>query len=62
MIALLVIFGVFGLAFIDIEIWQGGMRCYPPECNFTQRPVSYGSFYRFCTSRAIFVLTFYLPG
>ncbi|KAL9606316.1 MAG: hypothetical protein Q9179_000489 [Wetmoreana sp. 5 TL-2023] len=59
-IALLVLFGVLGLVFIIIEFRQGEKAMLPPRI-FTQRNVSYTSFYAFCTSGAIYVLTYYLP-
>lgn len=59
-IALLVLSGVLGLVFIAIEFWQGE-RAMLPSRIFTLRNVSYTSFYAFCTSGAIYVLTYYLP-
>ncbi|KAF2272622.1 MFS general substrate transporter [Westerdykella ornata] len=59
-IALLVVFGVLGAAFIALEFWQGENAMLPSRI-FTQRSVSYASFYGFCTSGAIYVLTYYLP-
>lgn len=59
-IALLVLSGVLGLVFIVIEFWQGEKAMLPSRV-FTLRNVSYTSFYAFCTSGAIYVLTYYLP-
>jgi MFS family permease len=59
-IALLVVFGVLGVAFIVIEFWQGEKAMLPSRI-FTQRSISYASLYGFCTSGAIYVLTYYLP-
>ncbi|KAF1970333.1 MFS general substrate transporter [Bimuria novae-zelandiae CBS 107.79] len=59
-IALLIVFGVLGAAFIALEFWQGENAMLPSRI-FTQRSVSYASFYGFCTSGAIYVLTYYLP-
>jgi hypothetical protein len=57
---LLVLCGVFALAFIVIEYWEGDKAMLPSRI-FTQRSISYASFYGFCTSGAIYVLTYYLP-
>jgi len=59
-IALLVLSGVTGLVFIVLEFWQGEKAMLPSRI-FTQRNVSYTSFYAFCTTGAIYVLTYYLP-
>lgn len=59
-IALLVLAGACGISFVVIEFWQGEKAMLPSRI-FTQRTVSYASLYGFCTSGAIYVLTFYLP-
>lgn len=59
-IALLVVFGVLGLAFIRIEIWQNTKAMLPPRV-FTQRTVLCSSLFSFLTAGAIFVLTTYFP-
>lgn len=59
-IALLVVTGVLGVAFIALEFWQGEQAMLPSRI-FTQRSVSYASLYGFCSSGAIYVLTFYIP-
>lgn len=59
-VALLVLCGVFALAFIVIEFWEGDKAMLPSRI-FTQQSISYASFYGFCTSGAIYVLTYYLP-
>lgn len=59
-IVLLVLFAVLAIAFVLIEVWQGPKALLPSRV-FTQRTVSAASFYGFCTTGAIFVLTYYLP-
>lgn len=59
-IALLVVTGVLGIAFIALEFWQGEKAMLPSRI-FTQRSVSYASLYGFCSSGAIYVLTYYIP-
>ncbi|KAK9860171.1 Sucrose/H+ symporter [Penicillium brevicompactum] len=59
-VALLVVFGVLGLAFIGIEIWQKNKAMLPARV-FTQRTVLCSSFFSFATAGAIFVLTTYFP-
>ncbi|RJE25229.1 hypothetical protein PHISCL_02442 [Aspergillus sclerotialis] len=59
-IALLVLAGVLAAVFICIEIRQGAKAVLPTRV-FTQRTVSSASFFGFCTTGAIFVLTYYLP-
>ncbi|KAJ5979471.1 MFS toxin efflux pump [Penicillium viridicatum] len=59
-IVLLVLCGLLAIAFALTEIWQGPKALLPPRV-FTQRTVSAASFYGFCTTGAIFVLTYYLP-
>ncbi|KAJ5197645.1 MFS toxin efflux pump [Penicillium cf. viridicatum] len=59
-IVLLVLCGGFAIAFALTEVWQGPKALLPPRV-FTQRTVSAASFYGFCTTGAIFVLTYYLP-
>lgn len=59
-IVLLVLCGVLAIVFSLTEIWQGPKALLPPRV-FTQRTVSAASFYGFCTTGAIFVLTYYLP-
>lgn len=59
-IALLVLFGVLGLAFIWIEIRKGNKAMLPSRV-FTQRTVLSASLFAFCTAGAIFVITFYFP-
>ncbi|PWY81407.1 MFS general substrate transporter [Aspergillus eucalypticola CBS 122712] len=59
-IVLLVLAGIFAIAFISVEIWQGPNAMLPSRV-FTQRTVSAASFFGFCTVSAIFVLTYYLP-
>ncbi|KAJ4296096.1 hypothetical protein N0V88_004798 [Collariella sp. IMI 366227] len=59
-IALLVLFGALGVAFLAIEIRQGPKAMLPSRV-FTQRTVAFASFFAFLTTGAIFVLTFYLP-
>ncbi|KAI1743149.1 MFS general substrate transporter [Xylaria scruposa] len=59
-IALLVLSGVLAIAFVAIELWQGEAAVLPSRI-FSQRSISYASFYGFATSGAIYVLTFYLP-
>jgi Arabinose efflux permease len=59
-IVLLVLCGGLAIAFTLTEMWQGPKALLPPRV-FTQRTVSAASFYGFCTTGAIFVLTYYLP-
>lgn len=59
-IALLVVAGVLGVAFIALEFRQGEKAMLPSRI-FTQRSVSYASLYGFCSSGAIYVLTYYIP-
>jgi MFS family permease len=59
-IALLVVFAALGVTFIVIEFWQGEKAMLPSRI-FTQRSISYASLYGFCSSGAIYVLTYYLP-
>lgn len=59
-IALLVLFGALGLAFVAIEIKQGSKAMLPARV-FTQRSVLCATFFAFCTAGAAFVLTYYLP-
>lgn len=59
-VALLVVFGVLGLAFIGIEIWQNNKAMLPARV-FTQRTVLCSSFFSFATAGAVFVLTTYFP-
>ncbi|CAI7571593.1 unnamed protein product [Penicillium viridicatum] len=59
-IVLLVLCGGLAIAFVLTEMWQGPKALLPPRV-FTQRTVSAASFYGFCTTGAIFVLTYYLP-
>lgn len=59
-IALLVLFGLFGIAFIAIEIWQGDKSMLPPRI-FTQRSIAGAVLFCFCTSGASFLLLYYIP-
>lgn len=59
-IALLVLFGLFGIGFIAIEIWQGDKSMLPPRI-FTQRSIAGAVLFCFCTSGASFLLLYYIP-
>jgi len=59
-IALLVLFILFGIAFIAIEIWQGDRSMLPPRI-FTQRSVAGAVLFCFCTSGSSFLLLYYIP-
>ncbi|KAJ5684967.1 hypothetical protein N7536_007586 [Penicillium majusculum] len=59
-IVLLVLCGGLAIAFALTEMWQRPKALLPSRV-FTQRTVSAASFYGFCTTGAIFVLTYYLP-
>ncbi|KAF4764492.1 hypothetical protein HAV15_000083 [Penicillium sp. str.  len=59
-IVLLVLCGGLAIAFALTEMWQGPKALLPSRVS-TQRTVSAASFYGFCTTGAIFVLTYYLP-
>lgn len=59
-IVLLVLCGGLAIAFALTEMWEGPKALLPSRVS-TQRTVSAASFYGFCTTGAIFVLTYYLP-
>ncbi|KAK9774991.1 putative Major facilitator superfamily (MFS) profile domain-containing protein [Seiridium cardinale] len=59
-IALLVLFGVLGIAFIAVEIWQGDEALLPPRV-FTQRSLLAAVFFCFCSSGSSFTFAYYVP-
>ncbi|KAK6066687.1 major facilitator superfamily transporter [Seiridium cupressi] len=59
-IALLVLFGVLGIAFIAVEIWQVDEALLPPRV-FTQRSLLAAVFFCFCSSGSSFTFAYYVP-
>ena len=58
-IALFVIFGVFIITFIGIQIWKGDAATVPPR--IMQRSIVAGSFFGLCLGGAFFTFIYYMP-
>ncbi|MCJ1405002.1 hypothetical protein MMC11_008228 [Xylographa trunciseda] len=58
-IALFVIFGIFGIAFICIQIWRGDNATVPPR--IMNRSMVAGSFFGMCLGGAFFTFIYYMP-
>lgn len=59
-IALFVLFGIFLLTFIAIQIWKADNATVPPRV-ITNRSVAAGAWYGFWLGGAFFVLVYYMP-
>ncbi|RAL13118.1 MDR family MFS transporter [Aspergillus homomorphus CBS 101889] len=59
-VVLLILSATLGIIFILIEVQQGSKAMLPARI-FSQRTVASASFFAFCTSGSIFILTYYLP-
>ncbi|KAJ7735138.1 putative efflux pump antibiotic resistance protein [Mycena maculata] len=59
-IALFVLFGVFIVVFIGIQIWKQDMGTVPPRI-MKQRSVMAGTFFALCLGSSFFILVYFLP-
>ena len=59
-IALLILFGVLGLAFIALQIWKQEAATVPPRI-FKQRSIASAVWFSICIGATLQVLVFYLP-
>lgn len=59
-IALLVLFGIFAIAFIAIQFWKQENATVPPRIA-SERSVGSAAFFSFCIGGSFFVMIYYLP-
>ncbi|CZR54630.1 related to transporter (major facilitator superfamily) [Phialocephala subalpina] len=59
-VACLVIFIVFMLAFIALQIWSGDKATVPPRI-IKQRSIASGAWLQFCGAGSTYILAYYLP-
>ncbi|KAF2503126.1 MFS general substrate transporter [Lophium mytilinum] len=59
-VALFVLFGVLGIAFIAFEYWKGAEATLPIHI-ITQRSVAAAAWNAFCNGAAFFLLVYYIP-
>ncbi|KUJ12924.1 MFS general substrate transporter [Mollisia scopiformis] len=59
-VACLVIFAVFMMAFMGIQIWSGDKGTVPPRI-IKQRSIASGAWLQFCGAGSVYVLAYYLP-
>ncbi|KAJ7446316.1 major facilitator superfamily domain-containing protein [Mycena latifolia] len=58
--ALLVVFAVFTILFVRIQLWKQDLATIPPRI-LKRRSIWSGALYAFCIGAAFIIVTFYLP-
>jgi MFS family permease len=59
-IALLVLFGVLGVAFLGVQAWKQELATIPPRI-IKQRSIAAGVWYSACSGGALMVICYYVP-